>query len=258
MPLFRSKIGRSSLALLWAILAICRLLAFLPAARAGGGPENVLLVVNSADSDSLTIANHYIQLRQIPASNVMYLNWRGSPAKTDINTFRDKILMPLLGEMDTRKISAQIDYVVYSSGFPWAIDFLSDVPQALRNDAQLQNNHEASLSGLTYLMVPVVTKDSASYISTPPNRYFVANRYMRLRENLNGQTWEISAGSNGMVMPRSGSTDGYEQLAAPVNDSTVGSHGFRSWYGWGAKRRTDGSRRQSIHAFHRAGRDRRR
>ena len=235
MPLFRSKIGRSSLALLWAILAICRLLAFLPAARAGGGPENVLLVVNSADSDSLTIANHYIQLRQIPASNVMYLNWRGSPAKTDINTFRDKILMPLLGEMDTRKISAQIDYVVYSSGFPWAIDFLSDVPQALRNDAQLQNNHEASLSGLTYLMVPVVSKDSASYISTPPNRYFVANRYMRLRENLNGQTWEISAGSNGMVMPRSGSTDGYEQLAAPVNDSTVGSHGFRSWYGWAQK-----------------------
>ncbi len=84
-------------------------------------------------------------------------------------------------------------------------------------------------------MVPVVSKDSASYISTPPNRYFVANRYMRLRENLNGQTWEISAGSNGMVVPRSGSTDGYEQLAAPVNDSTVGSHGFRSWYGWGAK-----------------------
>ncbi len=118
MPLFCTKTCRSSLALLRAILAFCGLLAFLPAARAGGGPENILLVVNSADSDSLTIANHYIQLRQIPPSNVMYLNWRGSPAKTDINTFREKILMPLLGEMDTRKISAQIDYVVYSSGFP--------------------------------------------------------------------------------------------------------------------------------------------
>ena len=106
MPLFCTKTCRSSLALLWAILAFCGLLAFLPAARAGGGPENILLVVNSADSDSLAIANHYIQLRQIPPSNVMYLNWRGSPAKTDINTFREKILVPLLGEMDTRKISA--------------------------------------------------------------------------------------------------------------------------------------------------------
>ena len=58
---------------------------------------------------------------------------------------------------------------------------------------------------------------------------------MRLRENLDGQTWEISVGDNGIIMPRSGSTDGFEQLSEPLNDSTVGSHGFRSWYGWGAK-----------------------
>src|SRR5436190_3822807 len=215
MPLFRSKTRRSRLALLWAILAFCGLLAFLPAAQAGGGPENVLLVVNSADSDSLSIANHYIQLRQIPPSNVVYLNWRGSPAKTDINTFREKILVPLLGEMDTRKLSSQIDYVVYSSGFPWAIDFLSDVPQALRNDTQLKDNHEASLSGLTYLMVPVVSKDAGSYISMSRERMFTANRYMRLRENLDGQTWEISVGPNGIIAPRAGSADGFEKLSAP-------------------------------------------
>ena len=204
-------------------------------AFAGGGPENIMLVVNSADADSQTIANHFVQLRQIPPSNVVYINWRGPADKTDINTFREKILVPVLGEINVRKLDAQIDYVVYSSGFPWAIDFLTDVPSTLTSDPQLQGSHFGSLSGLTYLMVPVVSKDAAGYVSLPPNRYFTANHYMRLRENLNGQSYEISVNSSGIIAPCAGSTDGYEQLSAPVNDTTVGSHGFRSWYGWGPK-----------------------
>ena len=47
-------------------------------AFAGGGPENVLLLVNSNSSGSKTIANHYIQLRNIPASNVVYIDWQGA------------------------------------------------------------------------------------------------------------------------------------------------------------------------------------
>ncbi len=43
------------------------------AARAGGGPENVLLVVNEDSPSSKLIANHYISLRQIPDRNVVYL-----------------------------------------------------------------------------------------------------------------------------------------------------------------------------------------
>ena len=224
-------------ALLWLIFAACGTLLVVRPVWAGGGPENVLLVVNSADADSLTIANHFVQLRQIPTSNVMYLDWRGSDAKTDINTFRDKILVPVLNELDTRKLAPQIDYVVYSSSFPWAIDFLSDVPPPMRSDQQLQNNHEASITGLTYMMVSVVAKDMSAYVgvSAPGFNQFMTNRYMRLRENLGGQTWELSVAKNGIVMPRTGSSDGYEALSEPVSDSSVGSHGFRSWYGWGSK-----------------------
>ena len=47
------------------------------AAWAGGGPENVLLLVNSNSLNSKTIANHYIALRNIPPSNVVYIDWRG-------------------------------------------------------------------------------------------------------------------------------------------------------------------------------------
>ena len=49
------------------------------AALAGGGPENVLLLVNANSDASKTIANHYIHWRQIPASNVLYLDWKGVP-----------------------------------------------------------------------------------------------------------------------------------------------------------------------------------
>ena len=46
-----------------AILAWCSLVAL---ATAGGGPENVFLVVNPQSQGSLAIANNYIQLRHIP------------------------------------------------------------------------------------------------------------------------------------------------------------------------------------------------
>ena len=36
---------------------------------AGGGPENVFLLVNSTSRDSLTVANHYIDLRKKGAEN---------------------------------------------------------------------------------------------------------------------------------------------------------------------------------------------
>ena len=48
-----------------------------PRRWAGGGPENVLLVVNSASWASQAVANQYIRLRHIPAGNVCYLDWNG-------------------------------------------------------------------------------------------------------------------------------------------------------------------------------------
>ena len=151
MRLFRSKTRRSSLAASTGDSRVLRASAFLPAAQAGGGPENVLLVVNSADSDSMTIANHYVQLRQIPPSNVMYLNWRGPPAKTDINTFREKILTPCWGRwMPARYRPKSI--MSFIPAVSLGDRFSMRRAASLRNDPQVQNNHEGSLSGLTYLI----------------------------------------------------------------------------------------------------------
>ena len=93
----------------------------------GGGPENVLLVVNSLSRDSMTIANHYCQLRQIPDVNVLHLEWSGSRESIDVQTFRDRILQPIFTTIDERRLDGQIDYIVYSSGFPYNINFSQDI-----------------------------------------------------------------------------------------------------------------------------------
>ena len=74
-----------------AIGAVCLLIAVLDClgdagrARAGGGGENMLLVVNPNDPASLQIANAYAALRDIPANNICFLpldndyNMNGEP-----------------------------------------------------------------------------------------------------------------------------------------------------------------------------------
>ena len=42
-------------------------------AFAGGGPENLILIVNADSASSKLLANHYIHGRGIPKSNVIYL-----------------------------------------------------------------------------------------------------------------------------------------------------------------------------------------
>lgn len=109
------------------------LASFLVCVRvfAAGGPENVLLVVNSRSPDSVRIANHYAALRHIPTSNVLYLDWDPSqespPGMTDVNTFREKILAPVVRQTRSLIPAREIDFVVYSSGFPWGIRIDDDM-----------------------------------------------------------------------------------------------------------------------------------
>ena len=52
-------------------------------ARAGGGPENVAVVVNADSWASLAVANKYVALRRIPECNVIYLtSCRGTSPST--------------------------------------------------------------------------------------------------------------------------------------------------------------------------------
>jgi hypothetical protein len=178
---------KTRLALFFAFFSLC--LAPTPVA-AGGGPENVLLVVNPKSPDSLTIANYYIHLRQIPAGNVFYLPWEPKADQASIDDFRSQILNPIIETIHSRRLSAQIDYVVYSSDFPWAIQLGSDI-QKFENPVSISDNSDkdisqqplpgrrvmpkqftpvGSLSGLTYLWQSVL-KGEVDYLDLQSNRY---------------------------------------------------------------------------------------
>lgn len=125
---------------------------------AGGGPENVLLVVNDDSPSSKLIANHYVSLRQIPDSNVVYLKEIPFKESIDYSVFEKNILRPVLRAIEDRKLAGSIDYIVYSADFPTTIR----VPQMLAEftgkmkvrGAKFQRqlyNSQASISSLTYL-----------------------------------------------------------------------------------------------------------
>ena len=148
------------------LLAVFLLLA-ATGARAAGGPENVLVVVNEDSWASLTLANEYVHLRQIPPGNVLYLKDLGSFEHIGVDDFRTRILHQVLQAIENRGLTEQIDCVAYSSDLPWAVDVNSDVGKH-----ELPNfiTRTASINGLTYLHTLVTAKD-IEYLKLDSNYY---------------------------------------------------------------------------------------
>lgn len=168
----------ASLGTLAAGFVLATLAAPATQAVAGGGPENVLLVVNELDDDSKTIANHYIRWRNIPAQNVLYIKWRGSQYNCTGERFRDELLVPILRTINERKLSLQVDYIVYSAGFPWRVDLTEDFAGQQFSQA---SRPVASLTGATYLWQMVLAK-SPAVVSLATNWYVPrapGNNYLR-------------------------------------------------------------------------------
>ena len=164
-------------------LILSAILSYAQWSFAGGGPENVCLVVNANSAESMVIANGYTQLRHIPPNNVVYLPWTGDSDRTNIDEFREKVLKPVLKTLDDRKLTNQIDCITYSSNFPWSVEFFTDFKSPLKKSAsavkpqtQAWSNivgKRGSLTGLTYLYRRVLNRDT-DYTALD------ANRYMRL------------------------------------------------------------------------------
>ncbi|HEY2760293.1 MAG TPA: hypothetical protein VGI75_06110, partial [Pirellulales bacterium] len=198
-------------------------------AQAGGGPENLFLVVNSNSAASQTIANYFIELRHIPASNVMYIDWRQSTSSIDVNALRNDLFTPIKATIAARGLAQQIDGIIYSADFPWKIDFSSDVPAALAENQFFKFCSIGSLTGMTYMMGGVETKQVATYVGTPVAGWFANNFYMRQRDQLGGSTYEIPRDPTGIIH----GDQPPKPLSDKANPTSVGSHGFRAWYGWG-------------------------
>lgn len=176
MPRYRS-------CFLWLLAALSGwffAVGLAPDLSAGGGPENLVLVVNQDDASSLLLANHYCQLRQIHPGNVVYLS--GIPRQTTISLeqFRGLILKPVFDAIRERKLEQQVDLIVYSSGFPASVNVgpardtffkeVADRGNPVPEEAKKIFEPFASLTSLTYFAIPVLQGQPA-YFSLSSNRY---------------------------------------------------------------------------------------
>ena len=122
------------------------------------GPENVFVVTNADSADSLAVANHYIELRDIPACNVVYIKnvprAKTSLQSTNSENFEKRILGPILDAISDRGIENQIECIVYSASFPTRIRVQSQIDTHLKQTGKKANKvlHGpwASISSLTY------------------------------------------------------------------------------------------------------------
>ncbi len=81
-------------------------------AMAGGGPENVLLLVDPNVADSLEVANHYQAVRGVPDRNVIYL----APTPDSFQEFADFHRHAVPGMIEQRGVADHIDYIVIPPG----------------------------------------------------------------------------------------------------------------------------------------------
>ena len=149
----------------WSCLAMfaAALVAFATPAVAGGGPENVVVVINTNSWASLTVANEFIRQRGIHPSHIVALDLKlgRNDDTVDVDTFREKILKPVLAAVKERGLESCIDTVVYSADLPTGIDFSKDMGGG---------GAIGSINGLTFLHEQVLRK--GQYWGMNANAYF--------------------------------------------------------------------------------------
>jgi uncharacterized protein (TIGR03790 family) len=98
------------------------LLAFALAAPAfAQSAANVLLVVNEASADSVSIANHYARARGVPAGQVLRLKLEAADA-IDRAAFNAQIHGPIATWLQTHAAQDRILYIVLAKGIPLRIN----------------------------------------------------------------------------------------------------------------------------------------
>lgn len=171
-----SVFARKSAAAGWGIL-LAAIWVFCTAGPAicGPGPENTVVVVNADSAASKCLANEFINLRGVPACNVIYLTL-GDLANyelIDVNVFRERILDPVFKEIESRGLAGQIDCIAYSTDFPYAVQ---TQPDAGSTQLSPQSNPLASINSVTYLHYWVSQKLLSQYLNLNSNLYFGRSR----------------------------------------------------------------------------------
>ena len=165
--------------LLLSLLFVCWISCFHALSYAQG-PENTVVVVNADSTDSLAIANRYIHLRSIPASNVIYLSGITHIEKYGDETglsahFEKQIARPVMAAIKERGLEKQISCITYSAGFPTRYNAKAQTVKFLDSRELKQNKiwHApwASITSLTYFFDDAFSLEPKHFLDANANRY---------------------------------------------------------------------------------------
>jgi uncharacterized protein (TIGR03790 family) len=97
------------------VSALILLLAHM--ALAGGGPADVLVVVNGADPESVAVGEHFRAARAVPKRNVCVLD-APTALVTDLATYKSRIETPVRDHLLRKGLLGRVDYIVCARGIP--------------------------------------------------------------------------------------------------------------------------------------------
>lgn len=139
------------------------------AARAGGGPETTLVVVNGDSPLSRRVANEYAALRRIPPANLLFLEGIPTLRVVPMEFFRTRMLAPILAHLRERKLDQRIDLVAWSADFPYGVDLRGVLKEG---DVGREITPVASLTGLTFFARRIERELYAEAVHLQANRYY--------------------------------------------------------------------------------------
>lgn len=144
-------------------LSMAALLSLLAgAARAGGTPENALLVIDPLSPESLYVGNYYWHARGLAPNAILYLD----PDSTSYPTWVAEIQPGFLGELSQRSIRSHIDYVIVTPGN----NFYVNAPGLLSDMCAPVNRF--SMSALFSIAQNSTEVLTGTLPSTATNQYF--------------------------------------------------------------------------------------
>ena len=131
-------------------------------AAAGGTPENLLLIIDPTDRESMHVGNYYRHARNVPESNVIYMH----PGAAGYAEFVEFNLAALFATIQRRAIEDQVDYIVIMPGAPFYIS----APGYVSDGCSPVNRFSISGAYTTAFMADDIL--AGTLASTTPNGFF--------------------------------------------------------------------------------------
>lgn len=135
---------------------------------AGGSSENALLIVDPSSAEALRVANHYLEKRDLPRSNVLYM----APLPSQYAQFKNLQGPAFLGMLDQLGIADHIDYVILPSGAQFYLSSSGTI-----SDACAPVNRFSATA--PYVLARQSATLSTNLDSSYPNQYYSSTQDAR-------------------------------------------------------------------------------